>query len=251
MGRAGKTLCIGQISCGNTQKTQNVNMQQTKHYFKEHYSVKPFPHILLILGFIRSIARPSRMKVSRVSLQRSSMLNSKCLKNVSKSRFPVIGLYLGLSILRCSAACWPGTAAVRSLINSPKEASCQCELCMADIDCSTRHYVYKAKCTKCGELYVGASRRPIKGRISEHESSFRLNYGRTSLGQHAAEHRRMDNPKYKPITGKRDFETFFKHFEFSIEERCKDTLDTFVREGLAINRIKPKINNMCGNGFTE
>ena len=140
---------------------------------------------------------------------------------------------------------------VRSLINSPKEASCQCELCMADIDCSTRHYVYKAKCTKCGDLYVGASRRPIKGRISEHESSFRLNNGRTSLGQHAAEHRRMDNPKYKPKAGKRDFETFFKHFEFSIEERCKDTLDTFIREGLAIDRIKPKINNMCGNGFTE
>ena len=122
---------------------------------------------------------------------------------------------------------------------------------MADIDCSTRHYVYKAKCTKCGDLYVGASRRPIKGRISEHESSFRLNNGRTSLGQHAAEHRRMDNPKYKPKAGKRDFETFFKHFEFSIEERCKDTLDTFIREGLAIDRIKPKINNMCGNGFTE
>ena len=142
---------------------------------------------------------------------------------------------------------------VRSLISGTpvKEKNCQCELCNADIDCTTRHYVYKARCTKCGDLYIGASRRPVKGRINEHESSFRLNNSRTTLGHHAAEHRRQDDPHYTPASGKRDLNKFLENYEFGILERCKDTLDTFIREGLAIERIKPKINNMCGNGFTE
>ena len=142
--------------------------------------------------------------------------------------------------------------AVRSIISTPsKDEICECELCKADLNCTTRHYVYKAKCKKCGDLYIGASRRPIRGRINEHESSFRLNNSRTTLGYHAAEHRRADDPQYTPISGKRDLAKFFENFEFSISEQCKDTLDTFIREGLAIQRTKPKINNMCGNGFTD
>ena len=47
--------------------------------------------------------------------------------------------------------------AVRSIISTPsKDEICECELCKADLNCTPRHYVYKAKCKKCGDLYIGA-----------------------------------------------------------------------------------------------
>ncbi len=89
---------------------------------------------------------------------------------------------------------------VRSLINDEKVNTCKCELCNAGIDCDTRHFVYQASCNKCGDQYIGASRRPILNRIQEHESSVRINNARTTLGHHAARHRHDDGTVYVPTT---------------------------------------------------
>ena len=69
----------------------------------------------------------------------------------------------------------PGRS-VRSLItdSSSLPNTCRCGLCINNIDCKTRHFVYKATCKICNESYIGASYRPAEKRLMEHESSFRL-----------------------------------------------------------------------------
>ncbi len=140
---------------------------------------------------------------------------------------------------------------VRSHINIDKVNTCKCKLCNTGIDCATRHFVYQASCNKCGDQYIGASRRPILNRIQEHESSVRINNARTTLGQHAARHRHDDSTVYVPTTGTRNFNSFFKQYSFDVVKKCKDTLETFINEGMLITSTKPKLNNMLRNGFTE
>ena len=77
--------------------------------------------MLLIFGLVRCIAKPSLIKVSRVSLHCSDMLNSKFSKNFAKSLFPDMGVYCGSSALRCSAAWYPS---VVLLLFSRKLDSC-------------------------------------------------------------------------------------------------------------------------------
>ncbi|MCP4489316.1 MAG: GIY-YIG nuclease family protein, partial [Gammaproteobacteria bacterium] len=142
---------------------------------------------------------------------------------------------------------------VKNLIKDKRTNTCQCKFCDANLNCSTSHYVYEAKCTVCKDTYVGASRRPLEARISEHESSVRLNNNRTTLGQHGARQRHQyhEDPDYVPVSGKRDYDKFFEHFDFKVLEKCKDTLDTFLREGLTLKSKKPALNVMARNGFTE
>ena len=140
---------------------------------------------------------------------------------------------------------------VKSLIREKTKNTCECELCKSGNDCSTSHFVYQADCNQCGDQYIGASRRPLKNRLQEHESSFRLNNSRTTLGQHASEHRMENNEEYRPKAGTRDFEKFLEYYDFNIVKKCKDTLETFINEGMLISINKPKLNNMLRNGFTE
>ena len=46
-------------------------------------------------------------------------------------------------------------------------------------------------------------------------------------------------------------DTFFKNFDFSIIKRCRDTLDTFINEGIEIRDERPEINGKDGNGFVD
>ena len=140
---------------------------------------------------------------------------------------------------------------VKSLIREKTKNTCECELCKSGNDCSTSHFVYQADCNQCGDQYIGASRRPLKNRLQEHESSFRLNNSRTTLGQQASEHRMENNEEYRPKAGTRDFEKFLEYYDFNIVKKCKDTLETFINEGMLISINKPKLNNMLRNGFTE
>ena len=140
---------------------------------------------------------------------------------------------------------------VKSLISEKTKKTCNCELCKSGNDCSTSHFVYQADCNTCGDQYIGASRRPLKNRLQEHESSFRLNNSRTTLGQHAAEHRKESNEIYRPKAGTRDFEKFLEFYNLNIVRKCKDTLETFINEGMLISSNKPKLNNMQSNGFIE
>ncbi len=169
---------------------------------------------------------------------------NECFTRKIKSTLKKIGI-------NCMVVAEAGRS-VKSFIKDQKTAvTCNCEICEAELTCATRHYVYQARCTTCGDSYIGASRRPLAGRISEHESSYRLNNNRTALGQHATEHRRQNDTNYIPVSGRRNFDQFFRNYEFEIIDKCKDTLETFIREGLLIEEIKPKLNNMCTNGFLE
>ena len=91
----------------------------------------------------------------------------------------------------------------------------------------------------------------MEARISEHESSVRLNNNRTTLGQHASQHRYHEDPDYVPVSGKRDYENLFEQFDFKVLEKFKDTIDTFLREGLTLESKTCAYNVMARNGITE
>ena len=44
-------------------------------------------------------------------------------------------------------------------------------------------------------------------------------------------------------------ETFWKNFKFKKVAQGKDILEVYIKEGLDINKYRPKVNNMMGNGF--
>ena len=56
-------------------------------------------------------------------------------------------------------------------------------------------------------------------------------------------------PSYIPKKGKINFENLFKHFEPQLIKNGKDSLDVFIKEGLAIRAQRPPINGMFTNGF--
>ena len=89
-------------------------------------------------------------------------------------------------------------------------------------------------------------------RVKEHESSVRLLNERTTLGEHIL-HSHPPSPskldKIKEQKGKRDFDNFFEHYQFTIKRKCRDTLETFIYEGLDIARTQPELNVMKSNGF--
>ena len=98
----------------------------------------------------------------------------------------------------------------------------------------------------CPKKYSGGSARPATYRVNEHESSTRLLNDRSTLGQHAQTH-----SSEAGVKGKRDYDKFFDKFNFKIVATCRDTLETFITEGLHILKDKPEINNMSTNGFVE
>ena len=148
----------------------------------------------------------------------------------------------------------PGRS-VRNLIQPTPNRTCHsddCDLCSNDIPCRTKHHVYSLKCKLCPEseeeqLYIGGSRRQPLNRLKEHEASARRYNKRTTVGQHMSKHHSSLKPD--KIARKVNISAFFENFEAKIEARGKDTLDTFIKEGLLIRDRKPKLNNMTGNGF--
>ena len=148
----------------------------------------------------------------------------------------------------------PGRS-VRNLIQPTPNRTCHsddCELCSNDIPCRTKHHVYSLKCKLCPEseeeqLYIGGSRRQPLNRLKEHEASARRYNKRTTVGQHMSKHHSSLKPD--TVARKVNISAFFENFEAKIEARGKDTLDTFIKEGLLIRDRKPKLNNMTGNGF--
>ena len=134
-----------------------------------------------------------------------------------------------------------------------------CQLCKNNIPCKMKHFIYEFTCNHCtknvtdnitkkkNNKYIGASRRIALKRLGEHEQSVRRFNNRTTLGQHMME--KHDNLKPKKFGRQSDFKNLFTHFKPRILKTCKDSLGTFVTEGLAIKYNKPSLNNMQGNGF--
>ena len=103
----------------------------------------------------------------------------------------------------------------------------------------------------CSKKYNGASARPAIYRFNEHESSTRLLNDRTTLGQHIAEHSRTYDTIKAGEKGTRDYASFFDKYNLEIVAKCRDTLETFVKEGLYIRTYKQELNNMLSNGFVD
>ena len=128
----------------------------------------------------------------------------------------------------------------RKKISTP----CNCLSCNLGVPCSLRNFVYKANCQKCDEEYIGCSYRPAGDRIGEHVASVRLKNKRTTLGQHMLEHtqeeaRAPGNNRRPRVTGaekiqrdKMDAQDMEKAYKFSIARKCKNSLETFISEGL-------------------
>ena len=121
--------------------------------------------------------------------------------------------------------------------------------------CSRANVVYKATCKICQEFYLGGSARPIHFRAEEHEASVRYKNNTSALGQHRQTHapRTEADENRRPYerVGKRDYKTFLELYDFELVDFGKDPLDTFIREGLLIKELRPKLNNCLNNGFVR
>ena len=135
------------------------------------------------------------------------------------------------------------------------QSHCHCPLCEAGVPCNRANVVYKATCKICQEFYLGGSARPIHLRAEEHEASVRYKNNTSALGQHHQIHapKTAAEEKRRPYqrVGKRDFKNFLDLYDFELVDFGKDPLDTFIREGLMIQELQPKLNNCLNNGFVR
>ena len=77
-------------------------------------------------------------------------------------------------------------------------------------------------------------------------SSQRLGNDRSTLGKHLVD---QHPHAVSGVRGRRDYDTFFENFDFKVVGRERDSLGTFLRENLEIERGKPKLNECQRNGF--
>ena len=125
--------------------------------------------------------------------------------------------------------------------------------------CKSIHYVYQFTCNNCidniteekNKVYIGASRKAMVKRLGQHERSVRRFNDSTTLGQHMIESHQDLKPNTIPRRGKPDFNNLFKHFTPKILKNGKDTMDVYIKEGMAIKYKKPSLNNMSSNGFSS
>ena len=144
---------------------------------------------------------------------------------------------------------------VRSYIFDKSYNHCHCPLCDIGVNCNRRNVVYKATCRTCQEFYLGGTARPTHYRVGEHEASVRYKNDNSALGQHHKLHapktpEELHRRKYQRV-GKPSIENFLKTFDFEIVDFGRDPLDTFIREGILIQELNPKINNCQNNGFVR
>ena len=72
---------------------------------RKNLKTNPLPCMLFMVGFFSLIVSPSLMKVSRVSLPRSTMLGVKIVKKFCRSTFRV--MLSGSRSWWCFFMCWP------------------------------------------------------------------------------------------------------------------------------------------------
>ena len=151
---------------------------------------------------------------------------------------------------------------VKSMIKPRTSKLCnseECILCQNEMPCNTSHYVYQFTCNNCidniteekNKVYIGASRKAMVKRLGQHERSVRRFNDSTTLGQHMIESHQDLKPNTIPRRGKPDFNNLFKHFTPKILKNGKDTMDVYIKEGMAIKYKKPSLNNMSSNGFSS
>ena len=102
---------------------------------------------------------------------------------------------------------------------------------------------------KKNKVYIGTSRKTTVKRLGQHEASVRRFNDSTTLGQHMIECHKDLKPPIIPRRGKPSFTNLFKHFTPKIIKNGKDTMDIYIKEGMAIKYKRPSLNNMFTNGF--
>ena len=98
--------------------------------------------------------------------------------------------------------------------------------------------------------YIGCSRRNVVVRMGNHEASVRRFNDRTTAGQHMINfHPELRTSAADVKRGTVNFNNLFENFTPKILCKCRETLDTYIWEGIHIRERKPALNNMCSNGF--
>ena len=111
---------------------------------------------------------------------------------------------------------------------APSITPCKCKICYQGIPCTTRHVMYNAECIECRKSYIGVTTRPFAIRLAEHNSSIKNNTDKSALTPHLEE---CTNPLQST-----------EGFIWTTLDRGKGWKDSFIREGVLINTMNPKIN---------
>ena len=111
-----------------------------------------------------------------------------------------------------------------------------CLYCWNPLPLTSRHVVYHAECRLCQQAYDGVTTRPFICRAKEHNASIRHQNTKSALSEHLMGN--LDKglePCQNPIQN-------IKGFAWSIIDRGSSYKDSFIREGLWINKNKPTLN---------
>ncbi len=100
--------------------------------------------------------------------------------------------------------------------------------------CHRTNVIYEAKCTICGEIYIGETRRELHTRITEHQCAIQQGDTQASaIAEHySRKHPGMAIPDI-PIT-------------VTVINTAKDTADRKIKEACAIRQRTPTINRDGG-----
>ena len=131
-----------------------------------------------------------------------------------------------------------GSLIKRDLISNAA-MKCECPIHENGSQCDKTHVVYRATCKDCNVDYIGATSRPLKERLGEHESAVRLGASLSALGEHCLSSHPEVVTKH---LGTRDWDNFFGIYKIDIIRRSTDTLGTFLAESQEIARGKPRLN---------
>jgi hypothetical protein len=117
--------------------------------------------------------------------------------------------------------------------NNNHQSMCTCNVCKMVGDkftCKSRHVVYKYTCLGCQDSYIGKTINSIDERHKQHRSAVIKNdTNKSALAEH------LSKCCYA-------FQHDMNAYNLSILERCKDNVDTIIREAWWINHLNPKMN---------
>ena len=117
--------------------------------------------------------------------------------------------------------------------NYNKIVKCHCDLCKnlnKGFNCKSKKVVYQYECLECQKCYVGKTVNPIKKRHYQHTRGVALNMIYESA---LAEHEIKEHPLRSHD---------ISNYKLSILQRGFNNVDTSLREGELIAKMKPELN---------
>jgi hypothetical protein len=115
----------------------------------------------------------------------------------------------------------------------------KCTLCdklPETLNCRTQNIVYSYKCNKCPEdtSYIGKTNNTIRDRHRNHRKCFKdKDIKGSAMAEHMFKKHNMDNV------------CFDDAFEFNMLSKVNSNINTNLKEGNLINKLKPKLNRKC------